>query len=93
MIQELLPALVARMSQMDMDEGIASGFLGLPDEFHMGLGRRSSPLLGITANACADDVSPDGLPPHAARHHVIKGQVSRRKVLPTVLTAISVPGK
>ncbi len=90
MVQELFPAPVARVPQMDMDERITVRFSGLSDEFHFGLYRGSSPFFGIAANTGTYDVLPHGFSPHAPGKHVIEAQLAVGQPTAAILTAMAV---
>lgn len=72
MVEELFPAFVAVVAQMNVDEGVVSGSGGFFDQTHAGVLRGSAALPDVAGRAGADDVFPDCLAADAARDHVVE---------------------
>ena len=70
--QELLPASVSVVAEVDVDKGTMAWFDGLLDELHARLFRCPTTFPDVTSCACADDVFPDSTASHASRNHVIE---------------------
>ena len=73
MVEELFPASIAVVAEVDVDEGIVSGPNGLLDEFHAGVLWRPAAFLDVTGGAGTHDVAPGGLAAQRSRDHVVEG--------------------
>ena len=73
MVEELFPASVAMVTEVDVDEGIVPGFDGLFDELHAGLLWSSPPLSDVTCGAGAHDIFPGGFAAQGSGDDVVEG--------------------
>ena len=73
MVEELFPASVAMVAEVDVDEGVVARSNGLFDELHVGFLWGSAALLDVALGAGTDDVFPDGLAAHAPGDNVVEG--------------------
>ena len=72
-VEELFPASVAVVAEVNVDEGIAPGLDGFFDKFHAGFLRHSAAFLDVTRGASANNVPPGGLTALHSRDHVVEG--------------------
>ena len=72
MVEELFPASVAVVAQVDVDEGIVFRLDGFLDECQAGLFGGSATFFDIAFGAGADNVLPDSLAAHTPGDNVVK---------------------
>jgi hypothetical protein len=58
MVEELLPASVSLVAEVDTDEGVISRFDGFLDEVHACVARGASSFFYVAGGARANDVLP-----------------------------------
>ena len=73
MVEELFPASVAVVAEVDVNEGIVTGLDGLFDELHVGVLWHAAALPDVARGAGAHDVPPGGFAAQRSRDHVIEG--------------------
>ena len=73
MVEELFPASVAIVTEMDVDEGIAAGPDRLFNEFHVGFLWRSAALFNVACGAGAHDIAPGGFSAQRPGDDVVEG--------------------
>src|SRR5262249_26959343 len=76
-VEELLPARVPPLVQLEADDRVSARPLGNGDQRHMGLRRRAPALLDVALQARAHNIVPRALPALAARHNVVQRQLGR----------------
>ena len=59
MVEELFPASVAVVAEVDVDEGVVSGLDGLLNELHPGVLWSSAAFFDVAGCAGANNVFPD----------------------------------
>lgn len=64
MVEELLPASVSLVAEVDMDEGVVPGPDGFLDEGHAGVARGAASFPDIAPGARANDILPGGFAAH-----------------------------
>ena len=72
MVEELFPAFVSLVAEVDVDQGVVSRSGGLFDQSHAGVFRGPAALSDVAGRAGADDVLPDCLAAGAARDYVVE---------------------
>ncbi len=72
MVEELLPASVALMSEVDVDERIVPGPDGLSDKLHPGVLRSSAAFFYVALGAGAHYISPDRFTAHTPGDDVVE---------------------
>ena len=72
MVEELFPAFVSVVAEVDMGEGVVSGFGGLFDQLYAGVFRGPAAFPDVAGCAGTDDVLPDCLAAHASRDYVVE---------------------
>lgn len=92
-VEELFPASVAVVAEVDVHEGIVPGFDGLFDEGHVGLFGGSSAFFDIALCAGADYVLPDSLAAHAPWDDVVEGEFAGREAFAAILAPVFVAGE
>ena len=65
MVEELLPAFVALMAEVNMEKGIVLRLYGLSDEYHIGLSWSSAGLFNVAFSTGTNDITPHGFAAHA----------------------------
>ena len=65
MVEELFPASVAVVAEVDVDHGIVSWSRGLLDQCHAGTLRDPAALFHVAAGTRAHDILPVSLAAHA----------------------------
>lgn len=93
MVQELLPASVAFVGQMDVDDRVVFGFYRFPDEFHPCLCGGTPTFFDIAFQTCADDIAPCGSTTDSAGDDMVQRQFSRGKPFAAILAMVAVPGE
>jgi len=71
-VEELLPATVALMAQVNMNERIVFWLDGFLDERHACLFRCSAAFFDIAIGAGTNDIFPDGLAAYAPRDNMVE---------------------
>ena len=71
-VEELFPAFVSLVAEMDVDQGVVSRFGGLFDQAHAGVSWRIAALFDVAGGAGADNVLPGRFSAGAARDYVIE---------------------
>jgi len=71
-VEELFPAFVALVAEMDVDEGIVPGLDGLFDEGHAGMFRGMAAFFDVAGGAGTNDIFPGCLAAQAARNDVVE---------------------
>ena len=59
MVEELLPASVSVMAEVDVEEGVVSGLNGLSDKLHPGAFWSSAAFFDVTGCAGTNNIFPD----------------------------------
>ena len=72
MVEELFPASVAVVVQVDVNEGVVPGFDGLFNKFHPGVFRSSASFSDVALGAGADYVLPCCFAAHTPRDDMVK---------------------
>ena len=90
MVKKLLPALVALMAQVDVDERIVFRLDRFFDKPHTGLLRVSAAFFHITSHAGTNNIPPNRFAAHTPGDNVIKRQFAGRIPVAAILTNISV---
>lgn len=93
MVEELFPAFVSVGAEMQADYGVAFGFFGFLDEFHMGLFGGSAAFFYIAGGTGAHDIGPGAFAPQGTRHDMIERQLGGGEFFAAILTATAVPRK
>jgi hypothetical protein len=93
MVEELLPALVAVVGQMNVDDGVSLGPYGFCDQRHAGLIRRAAALAGVASRAGTNQIFPGRLAPGASRDDMVQRQFGRGIPLAAILAAVTVAGE
>ena len=73
MVEELLPAFVSFMSEMDVGQRVMSGLDGLFDQFHSRELRCLAALFDVTRRAGTDNIFPCGFAAYAPGDNVVEG--------------------
>ena len=72
MVEELLPASVAPVSEMDMDEGIVPGSDRFVDKGHVGVAWCTAAFSDVAAGAGTNNILPGGFSAHASGDDVVE---------------------
>ena len=72
MIEELFPAAISMMIQVNVDKGVTFGLDRFLDKFHSCLLGISPALFNITFDACTDNIFPAVLAANAPWNNVIE---------------------
>ena len=88
MVEELLPASVALLAEMDANKGIVSWPDRLVDEHYTCLFWSSASLFDIAFCACTDNILPNGLAAHTSRNNMVERQFAGWLALATILTSV-----
>src|SRR5438128_10107731 len=73
-----------------MTTGVQIEGVRLPQQLHIGFNVQLSSLATIAEMAASNEILPTRCASAGAWHHVIKGQVTRRKNLAAVLTGVAI---
>jgi len=92
-VQELFPAPVSLMAEVNVDEGIMPGFGRFLNEGHTGLFWGSAAFPDVAFRAGTDDVFPGGFAARASWDNVVEGQLGGRLFPAAVLATALVAGK
>jgi len=90
-VEELFPALVSLVPEVDMNERIPLGLERLSDKFHTGPFRSPSPFLSITACTRTYDIRPLGFATHTPGDNMIQRKLTGGVFFSAKLTSVSVP--
>jgi hypothetical protein len=71
-VEELLPALVALMAEVDVDEGVVSGPDGLFNKLHPGVFGSSASFFYVALGAGANNIFPGCFAAHASGDDVVE---------------------
>jgi len=72
MVEELFPALVSPVAEVDMDEGVVAGLYGLLYQLHTRLMQALAAFLHIAGRTGTDNVLPGGFAAHTPRDDVVE---------------------
>ena len=72
MVEELFPAFISVMAEVDMGHRIVPGFYGLFGQLHPGGFWCLAALFDVTRRACTDDIFPGCFATQAARDDVVE---------------------
>ncbi len=72
MVEELFPASVSVVAEVDVDEGVVAGLDGLFDELHTGMFWGMAAFFDVTGRAGTNDVFPGRFAAQAARDYVVE---------------------
>jgi len=93
MVEELLPALVAFVPQVDMNKWIVLRFDWFFYQLHAGVFRSPASLFNVAGCARTDNIFPDCFAAQHPRDNMIKRQLAGWKTLAAVLAAVFVAGE
>jgi poly(A) polymerase len=93
MVEELLPAFVAVVVEVQMNDRIAFGLDGFLDERHVRLVGRHAAFSGVAFGAGTDNVFPFACPAQRTRDDMVEREFICGELLAAVLTAVAVAGK
>lgn len=88
MVEELLPATITLVTQVDVNEGIVLRPDGLLDEHHARLFRSSAAFSDVAFGARTDNIVPNSLAAHAPRGNVVKRELAGRLAPATILAPV-----
>jgi len=89
-VEELLPAFVARVAEVDVDEGVALRLYRFLDESEAGLLGGSAALFHVAARASANHIRPGWFAAHASGDNVVEGQLAGWEAPATILAFVFV---
>ncbi len=72
MVEELFPAFVSVVAEVDVDQGVVSRSGGFFDQLYAGVSRGPAAFPDVAVCAGTDDVFPDCLAAHASREYVVE---------------------
>ena len=90
MVEELLPASITVVVQVDMDKRIVLWFNGFFYKLHPSDFRSSASFFDVTGRAGTDNIFPGRFAAQAPRDDMVKGQFAGREVLAAVLAVVPV---
>ena len=90
MVEELFPAFVSLVSEVNMQQGVASWLYGFCDQRHICLFRGSTAFFDVACHAGADNIFPCAFTADTSRHYVVEGQLARREFLSAILAVVFV---
>ena len=93
MVEELFPAFIPVMAQMNMQDRIAFGLDRLLNELHVGLLRRSPAFFGVTLSTRTDNIVPGIAAAECSRYDMVQRQFAGGELLAAILTSVAVTGK
>lgn len=93
MVEELLPASISLMSEVDMDKWVVPGLLWFLNKCQAGLSGSSAAFFDVAVRAGTNDVRPDGLSAHISWYDVVERQFRSRELFSAVLTVVFVTGE
>lgn len=91
-VEELLPAFVAGLAEVDADERIVLRLGGLLDKSHSGLFGRPAAFSHVTFGAGADHIFPIRFSAGSFRDNVVEGKLSGGETLAAILAGVFVAG-
>jgi hypothetical protein len=89
-VEELLPATVAGLAEVDADERIVFRLGGIADEGEASLLGSSATFFHVTSGAGADHIFPVRFSAGTARDNVVEGKLSGWETPAAILAAVSV---
>ncbi len=92
-VEELFPASVSLIAEVDVDERVVPGFDWFFYQLHAGMVWTLAALLYVAGRTGTDDVLPCGLAAHASRDDVVQRQLTGREMLAAVLAPVLVAGE
>ena len=93
MVEELFPASVAFVGQVDMDNRVAAGLDGFSNQHHAGLCGGAAAFFDIAFQTCADDITPYRQSAQSAGDYMVQGQLRRGEAFAAVLAVVAVAGE
>ena len=93
MIEELLPASIALVAQMNMDQRVMFRLDRFFEQLHAGNFRSSAALFDIARRTGADNIVPGSLAPHTPGNNMIQRQLAGGKSLAAILAPVLVAGE
>ena len=72
MVEELLPAFVAFVAEVDAGQRVMSWFDRVLDKFHTGDFRRSAALFNVARRAGTNDIFPRGFAAHGPGDYMVE---------------------
>ncbi len=90
MVEELLPALVAVVTQVDVDERIMLRFNRLFNKLHTGAAGDSAALPDVAGGTCANNIFPRRFAAHGSRDNVVERKLAGRKTSAAILAPVLV---
>ena len=72
MVEELFPAFVTVVAEVDVNEGIVPGLDGLLDKRHAGMFQGLAAFFDVTGRAGTNDVFPGCFAAHTPRGNVVE---------------------
>ena len=93
MVEELLPATVAFLTQVDVDKRIVPGLDGLSHQRQARLLGHSAAFFNVAVRAGANHIFPYGFSAHSSGDDVVQRQLGGRIALAAILTPILVASK
>ena len=72
MVEELFPAFVSVVAEVDVDEGVVAGLDGLLDERHSGMFYGLAAFFDVTGRTGTNDIFPGCFAAQASRDYVVE---------------------
>jgi len=85
---ELFPAVVSLVAEVNMYEGVVSGTDRFGDKRHVGFFRCPPAFFNVALHTRANYIRPRRLPPGASRYHVVERQFAGREFPSAVLAVV-----
>ena len=93
MVEELLPAMVALFTEMDVNVRIVPRLDGLLDQLHPGVLWSSAAFSDVAGCAGTNYVFPDRFAAHASGDYVVERQFAGRITFAAILTSVFIAGE
>jgi len=93
MVEELFPALVSPVAEVDMDEGVVPGLHGLLYQLHARLMQALAAFPDVAGGTGTDNILPGSFAAHTPRDDVVERQFAGREMLAAVLASVPVAGE
>ena len=93
MVEELLPAFVAFMAEVDVGQRIVPGLNGLFYQRHAGDFRGLAALSDVARRTGTNDIFPGCFAAQAPGDDVVEGQFAGREAFAAILTSVFVTGE
>ena len=90
MVEELFPALVPAVAEMNVDERILFRLYGFLYKVHPCVLWSSTAFVNVAFGAGTDYVFPNRLAAHTSGNNVVEGQFAGRKAFAAILTSVFV---